>query len=362
MPDTDFFEQLMDETSQETAAEEPQEPQEPQVADQLPEEPPETTEGETNDLDDEPEENGETTEPVSEDDAVTEGEEPEEDEEPGEKSEEPDTYTVKVDGVESEVTIEELRRNYQISSAAEKRLAEAKQQREQLETLALEMREDPLAFALRLYQADMKDPRLAQERLFSQAVDFVRPIIEEQALPEQERRLREQQRHLEYQRQMVDQQQREMEQRNQNASFEREKNKILSDVSAAMASTGLDEMYDQPQSKQTVQTRIIRVMYTAQEASPDQPMSAQEAAIIEKAELDREMKHLVGSLKPGDLEKVNPKAAQALRKKNLVEAKKKRASKGGKARKTSSTDSRRTDARPKTTRELFSEIEASVAD
>lgn len=282
----------------------------------------------------------------------------EEKEEKEEKEDAPATYTVKVDGIESEVSLEELRRNYQIGSAAEKRLSDAKRQRDQMEVLAREMRDDPMAFALRLYQTETQDPRLAQEKLFQQAVEFVRPILQEQALPEEERRVREEKRLLDYQRQDVEQQRSQMQQQQQQAAYEREKQHILSDVDSAMKETGLDDVYDSPQSRKTVQFRIIRVMSAAQETNPESPMTAQEAAGIVRTELEREMKHLMSTLKPEELEKVNPKAARALRQRNISEAKKKRAGKG-KASNTGSTLPRK-QSRPMTNKEFFDSIEAGL--
>ena len=271
-------------------------------------------------------------------------------------------FVVKIDGEESEVSAEELVRNYQISTAAERRLGEATQRQAQVEEVAQQMQADPFGTLFKLYNANLKDPNLAQKKLFDDAIEFVKPFIEEQALPEEERRVKQKERELQWDERNLQEQRAALAREQDNRQFEVNRKKIMSEVDEAIGSVGLDQ-YQGDDARKTITYRIIRLMAAQQEADASNPLSAQKAAEFVKSDVEREVKSLLGTLPLDEIERVNPEALKTIRKQNLQQARKKRSTRrGAAAKQPTKAVKARAKSEAQTSREFFNNLVAEAEE
>jgi hypothetical protein len=152
---------------------------------------------------DEPEE-GEETDEVEED----EGESEEDDEEPEEEDEEPEEppkYTVKVDGEEVEVTLDELQKGYSRTQDYTRKTMELAEQRKAAEAELQQIRGERERYAAMLEQLQAQAPQEQEpdwEGLYQRdPIEWVRQRELWRTKQEQQQRLAAERQRIEYQRQ-----------------------------------------------------------------------------------------------------------------------------------------------------------------
>lgn len=225
----------------------------------------------------------------------------------GAKKVDNDTYRIKVDGEEVELTRDEMIRYAQLGKAGQKRMAEAAQIKKEAMELVMLLKQDP--------EAVLSDPAILGSR--EEVVKFAQKILAKQLEEESKSpEVREKER-LERELEELRRQMREQEEQRQREEYERlvaqEEARLDKEVTEAIESSGL------PKSP-FVLKRMVDVLITAAENGKD--ISPKQAINIVRKEMMRDLKEFFGGT-PEDLieELIGSDRIKAIRKKQLAKIK-----------------------------------------
>ena len=218
------------------------------------------------------EEEGEESEEADEE--ATEELEKSTEEEPAEEKEEPApepaTYTVKVDGVEKQVTSDELVRNYQLASASHERFRKANELDQQARTALKNFTQNPFDTLLNIYAGQFGNYQQAEDQVQQHIEQYMRPFLEEASGGEaaiQHGRLQRQNQYLSRQNQEALQQQQQIQAQEQARQFVA---RIRSEIPGVLESAGL------PHTEE-VERQVLEQFRKADEGAYD--LTVQEAVL-----------------------------------------------------------------------------------
>jgi hypothetical protein len=247
-----------------------------------------------------------------------------------EKKEEPRSFKVKVDGEEREVKEDELIRGYQKAQAADKRLAEATQLREDAKWAVDNLLRDPFAVMTQLYSLYTGDDHKARHAVFKLAEKYVGDILQEELMPEGDKARVRAERERDAYKSEYERERQARESVESERVYKEEAEKYMGEVRVALKEVKLPE-------EDRVVKRISELLYSSMEDGLD--LTAREAAVIVKKELDDELGKKLPSLSYDEILTKYPELLDKLRKEDLERLKAGRSTKPGAAKRGTSAAS-----------------------
>jgi len=294
--------------------------EEVEVKDEAEEEP----DPEAEDTEEKPE-TEEEEEPEDTDGGDTETDEPEEEtEEAEEEPEEKEAvlHTVKIDGQESQVTLEDLTKNYQLSSTSYNRMKEAAEREQGARRVIDNLTKDPFGTLMDLFSATVGDQAKAEQYLIQATENFLRPHIEERlAPPEQAERIRLERENARL-RTEYEGRQRQLQAEGQERHAQAFIQRVQNEVPEAMRSAGLNPEIEGLHKE--VEKLAFQEIAAAIRAGVE--LTTVEAVIQVKSRLDSLASVRVGSLSPDEFLTSHPELANKVRETQVNRAKKKQKS------------------------------------
>lgn len=225
----------------------------------------------------------------------------------GAKKVDDDTYKIKVDGEEVELSRDEMIKYAQLGRAGQKRMAEAAQIKKEAAELIDLLRSDP--------EAILSDPAILGSR--DEVVKFAQKILAQQLEEEQKSPEIREKEALQKEVEQLRKQMKEESERKQQEEYERlvaqEEAKLQNEINDAIESSGLP-------ASPFVLKRISDVLIMAAENNKE--ISAKQAMSIVKKEMMRDVKELLGSSPEDALEDlIGSDRIKSLRKKQLAKVK-----------------------------------------
>ncbi len=317
----DFFNDAKQEESVKSGEEE--------ASEEEPEEPQEAGDGPGGEGSEETEEAGEGS---------PEGEGEEETPVETEPKTEPDKFSVTIDGEKIEVTQEELVKGYQEHRGSGKRFQEAADLKKRVNAFLAGIQQDPIGALRQTITHQMGGNKPAAEQRLRQIVEgYLAGLLEEEALPEPDRRARQLDRdsqELQRQRQELDQQRTQMA---EEESVTRRANEGLGIMRSVFEKAGIEEKsFDGEQ----ISDRLARMVRAGENITRDLVEGLALKAVSSRS--DSTLAAL-GNMSVEDLVKSQPDLVKKIRKADLEKLKKERTTKSGAASTstTSSTKARR---------------------
>lgn len=225
----------------------------------------------------------------------------------GAKKTSEDTYKIKVDGEEVELSKEEMVRYAQMGKAGQKRMAEAAQIKKEAAELIDMLRSDP--------EAILADPAILGSS--DEVIKFAQKILAKQLEEEQKSPEIREKEQLQKEVEELRKQMKEESERKQRDEYERlvaqEETKLQNEINEAIDSSGLP-------ASPFVLKRISDVLIMAAENNKD--ISPKQAMSIVKKEMMKDIKELIGSSPEDALEDlIGSDRIKSLRKKQLAKVK-----------------------------------------
>ena len=246
---------------------------------------------------------------------------------------------VKIDGEEKEVPLSTLIERYQKEESADKRFQEVAEHRRQLNDFYERLVEDPLATVREVLAVHHKSPVKADDILREATTQHLHAILQEEALPEDERNMRR----LQRERNELENRYKEEKNRNlqfsQQAEYEARKDEALLFLDQELADRNIPEGSPEDVEAQTIIDGHIRGGKNATEALTKRILDFVEEKVSKIG--SRKISRLTAE----DVIRDHPDLVKGIRKIDLQKMKADRSTKGQRRKKSASDSSIRTPRR-----------------
>ena len=257
--------------------------------------------------------------------------------------------------MDQELTLQELVAGYNINAVARQRFQEASDMRKSAEGVVSQIRENPMQTLFQIFEMELGDSNKAHERLVNAALEYAKPVIEESGMEEPQRKVSQERRSLEWERNRLSREQNQAAAQRQASQEQANQEQLLAEINGAISELGLEKTYN----PDIVVRRMVDTMVAYGQMNPGKVMVTADAAKSVKRDLQRETRALLGNLDADKAAKLNPKAVEDLRKKDIEAAKKKRKSNQRAASQVSNRNpkaKKRSKKRGPTTRQFYQEL------
>lgn len=234
-----------------------------------------------------------------------EGEEPTEEETKEPEEGEPERYTVKVDGVEQDLTIEELQQGYSLAETSRKRLQEAAEFTRSAKQVIQMVMKDPISASIQLNTGAFQGDRAkAEQHVYEVASKWVADRLKEELLPEGEREIVRRERLLRAEEARIQSERQRLDRERATAQQAILAKQVDKQIAEAVSKAGL-------RAEPQVFDMMLRELFRHADAGDD--LTPEVAAQIVKEKLSRDRGYVLKHMTPEDLEKANPELLKALR-------------------------------------------------